>query len=98
MADEIKDVTRVTEKEGVAVTGVASVFTEKERSALAAYMGVTLSDDVDYSFDELDRLHDDIIERFPYEFDPVTVEPKETALIFESIIDKFQDVLIPDAF
>lgn len=74
MADEIKDITKVTEKEGIAVTGVASVFTEKERSALAAYMGVTLSDDVDYSFDELDRLHDDIMERFPYEFDPVTAD------------------------
>ena len=98
MADEIKDITKVTEKEGIAVTGVASVFTEKERSALAAYMGVTLSDDVDYCIDELDRQHDDIMERFPYEFDPVTAEPKETALIFESIIDKFQDVLIPDAF
>ncbi len=98
MADEIKDIAEITEKEGIAVTGVASVFTEKERSALAAYMGITLSDSVDYSFDELDRLHDDIMERFPYEFDPVTAEPKELTLIFESIIDKFQDVLIPDAF
>lgn len=98
MADERKDIAKITEKEGIDVTGVASVFTEKERSALAAYMGVTLSDRIDYSFDKLDSLHDEIMERFPYEFDPVTAEPKELALIFESIIDKFQDVLIPDAF
>ena len=78
--------------------GVASVFTEKERDALAAYLGVILSDKVDYSFDELDSLHDAIMEQFPYEFDPVTGEPKELALIFESIIDKFQDKLIPEAF
>lgn len=80
------------------MTGVASVFSERERSALAAYMGITLSDSVDYSFDELDCLHDDIMERFPYEFDPVTGEPMELTHIFESIMDKFQDVLIPEAF
>lgn len=80
------------------MTGVASVFTEKERNALAVHMGVILSDSVDYSFDELDNLHDDIMDRFPYEFDSVTGEPRELALIFESIIDKFQDKLIPNAF
>ena len=80
------------------MTGVASVFTEKERNALTAHMGVILSDSVDYSFDDLDSLHDNIMERFPYEFDPVTGEPKELALLFESIIDKFQDKLIPEAF
>ena len=80
------------------MTGVASVFTEKERNALAVHMGVILSDSVDYSFDDLDSMHDDIMERFPYEFDPITGEPKELALIFESIIDKFQDKLIPEAF
>ena len=80
------------------MTGVASVFTEKDRNALTAHMGVILSDSVDYSFDDLDSLHDNIMERFPYEFDPVTGEPKELALLFESIIDKFQDKLIPEAF
>ena len=80
------------------MTGVASIFTENERNALATHIGVILCDSVDYSFDELDSMHDDIMERFPYEFDPTTGEPKELALIFESIIDKFQDKLIPEAF
>ena len=87
-----------SEKAGMIVKGVAAVFTEEERNALSVHMGVVLRDDVDYSEDDLDSLHDAILEKFPYEYDGVTGEPKRLGILFEQIIDKFQDKLIPDFF
>lgn len=58
---------------------VAAVFTAKERAFIQEHTGVTLSNDRDYSDDELLRIHEAITDNAPYDD------------LFESVVDKFFD-------
>ena len=67
---------------------VASMFTEEARAALEASLGVVLTDDRDYTEDELEDLYILITDDFPSEYDP-DGEPLRMGQIFEDILDVF---------
>lgn len=52
------------------------------------HLNIELSDEYDYSYDELYNLYDFITDEFPCEYDP-DGEPLEMGWIFEDIIDVF---------
>lgn len=58
---------------------VAAFFSDEERSFIREYTGITLSDEKDYSDDELLQIHEAITDNAPMD------------AVFERIIDKFYD-------
>lgn len=78
-------------KEGGAMIGLASVFTEKERYALQEHCNIVLSDDREYSKDDLLEIYDLVCDTFPYDYDREG-RPLELGWIFEHIVDKLVDL------
>ena len=72
------------------VTGVKAVFTAKEQDFMKSTIGIVLSETKDYSTDELLDMHQLILDELPCEYDD-DGSPKESAQLFESIVDKFFD-------
>lgn len=70
------------------MTGVRSVFTEKELAFMESAIGLELSDTKDYTDNELDDIYLLITEELPHDFDDDGY-PLETGRMFEGIIDKF---------
>lgn len=70
------------------MTGVKSVFTDKELEFMRSSIGLELSDTKDYTDDELDDIYLLITEQLPYDFDDDGT-PLETGWMFEHIMDKF---------
>lgn len=69
---------------------VASMFSGEARKALRDHLSIDLSDDHDYTEDELEDLYDRITEEFPYVYGD-DGEPLPLGSLFESIIDVFAD-------
>lgn len=67
---------------------IDSFFSKEELQSLQK-IDINLDSDHDYSDDELIELHEKIEDGLPYEYGEDG--PKKSALIFESIIDKFYD-------
>lgn len=67
---------------------IASLFSDRARTALKESLGITLSDDRDYSQDELEQLYERITDEFPYSFDS-DGSPQDSGMIFDEIIDTF---------
>ena len=78
-------------KGGVCIKGLASVFTEKEQTALLEHCGIALSDTKDYTGDEILEIYDLVCDTFPYEYD-ADGYPLELGWIFEHIVDKLVDL------
>ena len=74
------------------MTGVRSVFSEKELEFMKNALGVEFSDTKDYTKDELSDLYWYLSQELPYEFDEDGY-PLESGRIFLSIMDKFFDYL-----
>lgn len=72
----------------------ASMFTEEVRIALQEHLQIKLSDDYDYSDDEIEELFDRITADFPYSYDDEG-EPLEMGRVFEDIIDTFYKNNLP---
>jgi len=72
------------------MTGVKSVFTDEELDFMKSSIGLELSDDKDYTDDELLEIHEQITAELPYAYD-TEGNPKDTGRLFESIVDKFYD-------
>lgn len=72
------------------MTGVKSVFTDKELEFMRSNIGLELSDTKDYTVDELDDIHTLITDELPYSYDKDGY-PLEDGQLFESIVDKFYD-------
>lgn len=72
------------------MTGVKAVFTAKEQDFMKSAIGLDFSNTKDYSADELLDIHQRILDELPCEYDD-NGAPKETAKLFESIVDKFYD-------
>lgn len=70
------------------MTGVKSVFTENELSFMKSTIGIELSDEKDYSDDDLLEIHEEITEELPHDYDSDGY-PLESGRLFESIVDKF---------
>lgn len=70
------------------MTKVRSVFTEEELEFMESAISLVLSDDKDYSDDELDDMYWRITEELPHDYDEEGY-PLKTGKLFESIIDKF---------
>ena len=70
------------------MTKVRSVFTEEELKFMESTIGLVLTDDKDYSDDELDDMYWRITEELPHDYDGEGY-PLETGKLFESIVDKF---------
>lgn len=67
---------------------VASLFADEALNALEKYLGVSLSDEKDYTMDELSDLYDRITEEFPYQFNSDGT-PAESGAMFEQLLDVF---------
>lgn len=67
---------------------VASKFSKTALDALEKELHITLSDERDYTEDELADLYERITDDFPYAYDD-SGEPLEAGRIFEEIIDVF---------
>lgn len=72
------------------MTRVKAVFTAKELEFMKSTISVEFSDTKDYSTDELLDIHQQILDYLPCEYDE-DGSPKESAQLFESIVDKFYD-------
>lgn len=72
------------------MTRVKAVFTAKELEFMKSTIGVEFSDTKEYSTDELLDIHQQILDDLPCEYDE-DGSPKESAQLFESIVDKFYD-------
>jgi len=68
---------------------VASFFPKEALAELKAQLGIELSNEKDYSEDELSDLYNKITEDFPYAYDSDTGGPLHLGRIFESIVDTF---------
>ena len=73
------------------MTGVRSVFTQRELEFMKASIGVEFSDAKDYSDEELDGLYWFIMEELPCGFDDDGY-PLESGRLFLSIMDKFYEM------
>lgn len=73
---------------------IASLFSDRARTALRESLGITLSDDRDYSQNELEQLYERITDEFPYSFDS-DGSPQEPGMIFDEIIDTFCENKLP---
>ena len=69
------------------MSGLASVFTEEECSALQKYCGLVLYDHQEYSKEELLEIYDLVCDTFHYAYDQ-DGRPLELGWMFEHIIDK----------
>ena len=67
------------------MTGVKSLFTEEELAFMETSIGLELSDDKDYSTDELLDIHVFITDELPYEYDEDGF-PEKKGQLFESIV------------
>ena len=67
--------------------GVRSVFTREEIEFMENTVGLKLSDEKDYTTDELFEVYDQIT-KLPYEYDDEGY-PLEAGWLFESIMDKY---------
>lgn len=67
---------------------VASLFSGEARQELEKRLDIVLSDEHDYSDDELKILYEKITDDFPYAFD-ADGNPLRMGRIFEDIIDVF---------
>jgi hypothetical protein len=65
----------------------------KEQLDIITGIGVTLSDDHDYSDDELMDIHDQITDRYLDDGFDQNGEPTQAAAKYESLIDFFYDQL-----
>lgn len=72
------------------MTGVKSVFSSEELDFMKSTIGIELSDERDYSDDDLLDLHDQITEDLPHDYDSEG-NPLDSGRLFESIVDKFYD-------
>lgn len=72
------------------MTGVKSVFSSEELDFMKSTIGIVLSDERDYSDDDLLELHDQITEDLPHDYDSEG-NPLDSGRLFESIVDKFYD-------
>lgn len=72
------------------MTGVKSVFSSEELDFMKSTIGIELSDERDYSDDDLLELHDQITEDLPHDYDSEG-NPLDSGRLFESIVDKFYD-------
>lgn len=70
------------------MTGVKSVFTDKELEFMRTSISLELSDTKDYTDDELDDIYLLITEELPHDFNDDGT-PLETGWMFEHIVDKF---------
>ena len=70
------------------VKGIASLFTDEARAELDRQLGIVLSDDYDYSSEELSEMYDRIADDFPYAYGD-NGAPLPMGRIFDSIIDIF---------
>ena len=70
--------------------GVKSVFSVEELDFMKSTIGIELSDDTDYSDDDLLELHEQITEELPHDYDSEG-NPLDSGRLFESIVDKFYD-------
>ncbi len=71
---------------------VKSVFTAEELDFMKTNIGLELSDDKDYSTDELLDIYELILDELPHEYDEEGY-PLKAGRLFESIVDKFYDYL-----
>lgn len=69
---------------------VASFFSKEALDALEEEMGIRLTDDYDYSHDELFNIYEKIEADFPYKYDEDGM-PLRLGRIFEHLIDTFYD-------
>lgn len=67
---------------------IASMFSAEARDELKKQLAVELSDDHDYSVNELNDLYDRITDDFPYAYKD-NGDPEPRGVIFEGIIDVF---------
>lgn len=67
---------------------VASLFSGEALNELQKQLGIVLSDEHDYTEDELEELYEQITDGFPYEFDD-DGRPRHLGRIFECIVDVF---------
>ena len=67
---------------------IASRFSTDARLALKRELDIDLSDEKDYSGDELENLYNWIADDFPYSYDD-NGEPLEMGRIFDEIMDAF---------
>ena len=67
---------------------IAELFTDDALNALKEQVGIVLSNDYDYSEDQLGEIYEKITAEFPYEFDS-NGEPQRLGYIFESILNVF---------
>ena len=74
--------------------GIASLFSEEARQELEKQLDIILSDEHDYSADELEDIFGEITENFPYEFGP-DGEPLRMGRIFEDILNVFYKNHLP---
>lgn len=70
--------------------GVKSIF-ENNQVEMLEKIGISLSDDKDYSDDELDDIYDSITDHYQVAAFDERSEPKPIAAAWESIIDLFFD-------
>lgn len=68
---------------------VASLFNEETLNALKEELDICLTDNHDYSQEELDDIFMKIEDDFPYEYDKDGM-PLRLGRIFEDLIDTFQ--------
>ncbi len=73
---------------------IASLFSDRAKEALQKNLGITLSDDHDYSRDELELLYERITDEFPYSYGS-DGSPQESGMIFDEIIDTFCENKLP---
>ena len=67
---------------------ITKYFSQEAAAELHKRLNIVLSDEYDYSEDELGDLYVAVTEDFPYEFSPEG-EPLYLGRIFEEIIDAF---------
>ena len=69
-----------------------SVFSEEEIMVIEEYTDIILSDEYDYSDDELLNICEIFEDKLPFEFDYKTDMPTKNGFLFESIMDKCSEI------
>lgn len=67
---------------------IGNLFSKEVKESLKKELGITVSDEHDYSVDELEDLYAAITDDFPYEYDE-DANPLYNGKIFEELIDIF---------
>lgn len=73
---------------------VASLFSAEAQKELSVQLNIVLSDEYDYSDDELMDLYARITDEFPYSFD-ANGRPLRMGRIFEEILNVFHRKNLP---